>query len=372
MSHKGILSSAFNMSLGFVPVIISIFLCEIITQDIAIYIGTGIGIIGVFLSHRQKKILIPNFILYLSTAMLILITFASFIPGDYVPAGALPLTLEVSILIPMLILFLHKKRIIHHLLEKINTGHKPLYEQGVEAAVVSARIALLLGIFHFIIISITIISKGPLSSTSSFILYKILPPTLFIITILLNQIAIHFFNHLLSHSEIIPIVNLKGDVIGKMPIMETSNVQNTHINPVIRIAITTHGMLFLCNRPPTASFEKSKMDIPMETYLKYGETLHTGATRLINATFPHSSHMKPEFNIVYHFQNEMTNRLIYLFIIDMKDDSALTSCRFKNSKLWNFKQIEENLGKDFFSSCFEEEYEHLKDVICIREKYKES
>ena len=154
--------------------------------------------------------------------------------------------------------------------------------------------------------------------------------------------------------------------------METSNVQNTHINPVIRIAITTHGMLFLCNRPSTASFEKSKMDIPMETYLKYGETLHTGATRLINATFPHSSHMKPEFNIVYHFQNEMTNRLIYLFIIDMKDDSALTSCRFKNSKLWNFKQIEENLGKDFFSSCFEEEYEHLKDVICIREKYKES
>ena len=233
-----------------------------------------------------------------------------------------PLTLEVSILIPDAILFLHKKRIIHHLLEKINTGHKPLYEQGVEAAVVSARIALLLGIFHFIIISITIISKSPLSSTSSFILYKILPPTLFIITILLNQIAIHFFNHLLSHSEIIPIVNLKGDVIGKMPMMETSNVQNTHINPVIRIAITTHETV-LCNRPPTASFEKSKMDIPMETYLKYGETLHTGATRLINATFPHSSHMKPEFNIVYHFQNEMTNRLIYLFIIDMKDDSAL-------------------------------------------------
>ena len=42
MEHKGILSSAFNMSLGFVPVIISILLCELITQDTAIYIGTGI------------------------------------------------------------------------------------------------------------------------------------------------------------------------------------------------------------------------------------------------------------------------------------------------------------------------------------------
>lgn len=36
MEHKGILSSAFNMSLGFVPVIISILLCELITQDTAI------------------------------------------------------------------------------------------------------------------------------------------------------------------------------------------------------------------------------------------------------------------------------------------------------------------------------------------------
>ncbi|EJW96434.1 hypothetical protein, membrane [gut metagenome] len=371
MNHKGLLSSTFNMSLGFVPVIISIFLCEIITQDIAIYIGSGIGMIGIFLSHRQKKIQVPNFILYLSTVMLTLISLASFIPGDHIPTGALPLTLEVSILIPMLILFLHKKRIINHLLEKINSKHKPLYEQGVEAAVVSARIALLLGIIHFIIISFTIISKGPQSPTGAFILYKILPPTLFIITILLNQLAIHFFNQLLSHNEIIPIVNLKGDVIGKMPMIETSNTPNTHINPVIRIAITTHGMLFLCSRPSTASFEKNKMDIPMETYLKYGETLHTGTTRLINATFPHSSHMKPEFNIVYHFQNEETNRLIYLYIIDMKDDSVLTSCPLKNSKVWNFKQIEENLGKNFFSSCFEEEYEHLKDVICIREKYKE-
>ena len=51
MAHKGTLSSAFNMSLGFIPVIISILLCELITQDTAIYIGTGIGIIAVSYTH---------------------------------------------------------------------------------------------------------------------------------------------------------------------------------------------------------------------------------------------------------------------------------------------------------------------------------
>ena len=39
MSKRGVLSSKFNMSLGFIPVIVSIILCEFITQDISIYIG---------------------------------------------------------------------------------------------------------------------------------------------------------------------------------------------------------------------------------------------------------------------------------------------------------------------------------------------
>ena len=70
MAHKGTLSSAFNMSLGFIPVIISILLCELITQDTAIYIGTGIGIIGIYLSYRRKGLLIPNFILYIATGVI--------------------------------------------------------------------------------------------------------------------------------------------------------------------------------------------------------------------------------------------------------------------------------------------------------------
>lgn len=372
MDHKGILSSAFNMSLGFIPVIISILLCELITQDTAIYIGTGIGIVGIYLSHQRKGILIPNFILYIATGMLALLSLAALIPGDYVPAGALPLTLEVSILIPMLILYMHKKRFINHFLKQIGSCNKRLYAQGAEAAVVSARIALIFGVLHFIIISVTIIFQNPLGKTSVLILYKILPPAVFVMSILFNQIAIHFFNHLMSHTEYVPIVNTKGDVIGKTPAIEAINYKNAYINPVIRIAVSTHGMLFLCDRPSTAILDKNKVDIPMECYLRYGESLTAGATRLMNNALPHVEDIKPEFNIAYHFENEVTNRLIYLFIVDLDDDSVLCTPRFKNSKLWSFKQIEENLGKGFFSSCFEDEYEHLKNVICIREKYKES
>lgn len=372
MNHKGKLSSAYNMSLGFIPVIISIILCEFLTQDTAIYIGTGIGIIGTYYVHRYRGVLLPNFILYISTLMLALLALAALIPGDYVPYGALPLTLEVSILIPLLILYMHKKRFINYFMKQIGSCQRRLYAQGAEAAIVSARIALILGILHFIIISITVALHNPSSKTSMIVIYKVLPPIVFVLSIVFNHLAIHFFNHLMSHTEYVPIVNTKGDVIGKTTAMEAINYKNAYINPVIRIAVASHGMLFLCNRPSTANLDRGKTDIPMECYLRYGESLTEGANRLINNVFPHSEDIHLEFNIVYHFENEVTNRLIYLFIAEVKDDTLLSTSRLKNSKLWSFKQIEENLNKGYFSTCFEEEYEHLKNVICTREKYKVS
>ena len=141
---------------------------------------------------------------------------------------------------------------------------------------------------------------------------------------------------------------------------------------MIRIAVSTHGMLFLCNRPQSCILDKGKVDIPMECYLRYGETLTAGANRLLSNAFPKASDLKPTFTISYHFENEQTNRLVYLFIVDMEDDSILCDPRFKGGKLWTFQQIEHNLGTHFFSECFELEYEHLKQVIGIREKYKVS
>lgn len=372
LHHKGILSSAFNMSLGFIPVIISILLCEFIAQHVAIYIGMAIGVGGILLLSRRKGVVVPNFILYISTGTLILLALADIIYSGCVPPGYLPITLEISILIPMLMLYMHRKRFINHFLEQIESCNKRLFAQGAESAVVSARIALIFGILHFIVMSVVMAVQCPVSETSSFTLYHIFPPGVFIASILFNQIAIRYFNHLMSHTEYVPIVNMKGEVVGKSLAVEAINKKNAYISPVIRIAISTGGMLFLCNRPMSAILDKGKMDLPMECYLRYGETLSDGVARLLRNSLPQLQETRATFNIVYHFENDVTNRLIYLFILDLEDDAILCTSHFRNSKLWSFKQIQENLGKGFFGSCFEDEYEHLKEVIGIREKYRES
>ena len=272
----------------------------------------------------------------------------------------------------MVILFLHRRRFINHYLRQSAQCNRRLFAQGAESAVVSARVVLILGILHFAVISLTILIAHPLTPTSTLVLYHILPPAIFILSILFNQIGIRYFNHVMAHTEYVPIVNTRGDVIGKSLAVEAINYKNAYINPVIRIAVSTHGMLFLCNRPQSCILDKFKVDIPMECYLRYGETLAEGANRLLSNAFPKASDLKPTFTISYHFENAQTNRLIYLFIVEMEDDSILCDPRFKGGKLWTFQQIEHNLGTHFFGECFELEYEHLKQVIGIREKYKVS
>lgn len=360
------------MSLGFIPVIAIILLCRFIALDVSIYIGTAVSILYSYRVLRRRGAHMPNFILYISTGILILLTLATLIPGNDAPQGTLPLTLEVSILIPMLILYLHRKRFINHYIRQRAQCSKRLFAQGAESAVVSARVVLILGTLHFIAISIAIPFAYPFSPTVALILFQILPACVFLLTIVFNQLGILYFNKLMTQTEYVPIVNKQGNVIGRSLAMEAINYKNAYINPVIRIAVTTHGMLFLCHRPSHAILDKGKVDLPMECYLRYGETLTEGAERLTQNVFPKMPGLAPTFTVSYHFENKITNRLIYLFVIDLEDDSILCDPKFKGGKLWGFPQIEDNLGHNFFCECFELEYEHLKQVIDIREKYKES
>lgn len=159
---------------------------------------------------------------------------------------------------------------------------------------------------------------------------------------------------------------------GKAIASETINRKNDYINPVIRIAVASHGMLFLLPRPQCNVFEKNKIDLLIEGYLIYGETLEQGAHRILRQTLPTAPLDYLHFNLMYHFENEATNRLVYLFTLDLKDDSILCNKNFKGGKLWTFRQIGHNLGRNFFSSCLEYEFEHLEAIIYTREKYKES
>lgn len=371
MGYQRVLSSKFNMSLGFIPVIISILLCEFITQDISIYIGAGVGILLCLYAGRYKGMRIPQIMLYCTTGMLLLLSLTTLFITSYCPRNMFPFTLEISAIIPPLIIFLNRKRFLNYHTAQSGQCCKQFFAQSAEAAIVSARVVLIISFLHFLIIFFTVLIQHPLGETSRHILFNITPPTVFILCIIFNQFGIHYFNAVMKHTVFVPIVNKKGDVTGKAIAAEAINRKNDYINPVIRIAVASHGMLFLLPRTQCTILEEGKIDLLMEGYLLYGESLEQGVSRILRQVLPTAPLSNLHFNFMYHFENEMTNRLVYLFLLDLDDDSILCNESFKGGKLWTFQQIEHNLSCNFFSQCFEYEYEHLKSIIYTREKYKE-
>ena len=372
MNHQRILSSRFNMSLGFIPVIISIILCEFITQDMSIYIGTGVGLFFSIYSVRHRGTHVPQIILYCTTGMLLLLSVTTLFLVNYCPRFMLPFTLEISAIIPPFVIYLNRRKFLDYHMSQTQKCCKQLFAQGAEAAIVSSRVILIISLLHFLIISLAILVSYPLGDTTRHILFYVAPPLVFILGILFNQFGIFYFNIVMNHTVFVPIVNTKGDVMGKAIASEAINRKNDYINPVIRIAVASHGMLFLLPRPKCNVFEKDKIDLLMEGFLIYGETLEQGAHRILRQTLPTAPLDHLHFNFMYHFENEATDRLVYLFTLDLDDDSILCNKNFKGGKLWTFQQMEHNLGRNFFSSCLEYEFEHLEAIIYTREKYKES
>ncbi|WP_297675016.1 hypothetical protein [uncultured Bacteroides sp.] len=372
MSRKGVLSSKYNMSLGFIPVIVSIVLCEFIAQDISIYTSTSVGIIYSLYTFWDRNETIPNFTLYGTTGMFLLLTVTTLLFGDICAPDMLPLTLEISTLIPSVIIFLNRKRLLARRFPHPRRCRMRNFTQGAEASIVSSRVVILMALLHFLTILVAILLFSPLDDAVQNILFCFCPPAVFILSILFNQFGILYFNSMMKDTAFVPIVNTKGDVIGKCLATDAVNRKNKYINPVIRIAISHNGMLYLRPRPQHYTLEGGRTDIPMECYLLYKETLEHGIVRLMKQTYPQIPIKDLKFNVRYHFENQTTNRLIYLFLIDIKDERLLHNKHTKDGKLWTFQQIKQNLGKNFFSSCFENEYEHLKEVIYTKEKYKES
>lgn len=369
-----ILSSAFNTSMGFIPVIISIALCEFISQDFAIYIGTGAGILGICLNLFGRGKRIPNFILWVVTGLLGILSLTTLFPSGLVPPEYFPITLEASLLLLLQTFFLYKKEFLNRLYARQKKGQKRLYAKGGEASIVGTRMALILGTLHLIIICIVLICSSPsgISPRVREVIFNQIPLWIFVLCIAFNQFAIWYFNRLVNRAQCTPIIDKEGNVLGKTFIADAVLFPDPDLHPVIRIALVTQGRLYLSSRSEKTLVDAGKRDTPIETFLLCSEEIEDGIHRIIEKTFPALQSAPRKYVTTYHFQNELTNRLVYLFLIEVEDESLLRTPKREGSKIWNLEQIKDNLGKNYFSSCLEKEFYELERVICKEEKCKES
>lgn len=359
MNHTQVLSPKFNLSLGFLPGVVAMIAGFFIKPDIALYAGAGLGLLLCLLNrHRMLPLL-----LYGTTGTLLLTMWIPFFQSS----DRLPLLIEGSIACPSLLLLLFGQKWTNHLSHPSNEQRRK-FIQSIEAAIVSARILVVLILLHLLLLLIAHFFASDIPGLHTF-LFETMPLAIFIATILLNQMGLCYFNKRLRRISFVPVVNTLGNVIGKKPLLATIlRSDKKAIFPVVRIAITAYNMLYLLPRPQTCFCEKGKNDLPLEGYPIYGENIEQAAKRIARELMPKISLRNLHFHFRYYYRDDTANRLVYLFSLEL-GNSPLPH---KEGKLWTLQQIKQDLGKRYFSKFLEYEYEPLREIIYTRERYKES
>ena len=92
MRRRKAIPLAFNMSFGLIPVILCMLLSEFILDEHALYISSLVGLIYSFGSYYLSRKRIYNFVLYISTGILILLSATTLLSMQMFPWGTLPFT----------------------------------------------------------------------------------------------------------------------------------------------------------------------------------------------------------------------------------------------------------------------------------------
>ncbi len=212
----------------------------------------------------------------------------------------------------------------------------------------------ILPIFYHTIDRDNIIIPGILlASTSVIIIYELIR-----VVILWKKIRME---------DWLPIVNEAGSVIGKVAFSVSQTSRKAFLHPIVRIALIHKGLLYLCERPDNYVINPNKVDYPFEKFVFYEEKLEDAIENALGKN-SESKKLPVKFVFRYLYKNNITNRLIYLYTCKIDSEETMHKLQLKGGKLWTEKQIEENLGKNVFSDCFEKEYEILKDTVLMVEK----
>lgn len=361
-----------NKSVGVLPVIICMILSDFVSDPMAIYFSVAIGALILLNSYLYLRLEGATIMAYFSTFMLAAFGILTFIPDMGIPENMLTIYFEIGIVIFESILLTQRVR-IKLLFQKTNNIQPNLeMVQNLDTRNTCAKLTRILCIPHILITLILVLVFSPLNSATHFLLFHILPITLLSVVLIGNQLFIFVLFYMSQKTDKIPVVDENGTIIGKRFSFDVILDKNKHISPVIRVAVVCKDLLYLRKRSNSNFIDPQKTDIPLESYLRYGEKLEDGIKRLTSRELivKDDADITPRFCLKYLFKNDYTYRLVYLYVAYIDDENKLISSNTERGKLWTVRQVETNLGKNFFGECFEQEFEQLKNCINMNELYK--
>lgn len=348
-----------NPAYGLIPLLVFTILLRFVETGVAMGIGLGLSLVGVFAVRKYSRMLYDISAVTFSVALLLLLFYYpldSF--GKFV-------MIETIFVVVLMVSRLIRTRVIILLTKNKKANVRSYLSESFRVAF-QAQYALF---FHLLVILVYFnvsAIKTPWISTSQIIIVA----QLIILTIIaLEMIRFALLDKKLRKEEWLPVVTEAGEVTGKVAKSVTKEMKNKFMHPVVRVALINNGKIYLKKRDATRLLNPGALDYPFEKYMQYNhdidEAVHNAVRKEIGI-----EEIPLRFLLKYIFENNDTKRLVFLYVSIIDDDEKFGKLHLRDGKLWTAIQIEDNMGSNIFSECFELEFDYLKNTVLLNCKQK--
>jgi isopentenyldiphosphate isomerase/intracellular septation protein A len=158
--------------------------------------------------------------------------------------------------------------------------------------------------------------------------------------------------------EWLPLVNEKGEVIGKAP-RSVCHSDKKYLHPVVHLhVINKKGEVYLQKRPMHKTIQPGKWDTAVGGHISFGEDIETALKREAVEELGIKD-FKAQLAGNYVWESEVERELVFSFITQYDGAVTYNKDEVTDGRYWTPSEIKKNIGKNIFTPNFEEEFKKL-------------
>lgn len=350
--RKQINESFFNPAHHFIPLLVFLFIDNVVGNSVALAIIYGLVVSILMYSY----FLYSSLYKYLGLSYIIstvVISTIIFFPQNILPYPYRYVFSEAIVLVSLLLIVFFRKKIEIFVTTKTNF-QLPMTNNLSEHFRIVWILSLILAIYIGIILIFSFrfqINNQYLVTANNVLLIVLL--TLFVYEFIrVNIIRIKLIKEIWW-----PVVNQKGAVIGSIQMQESIQSSEKYAHPVVRIQCINSNKLYIQKTIESSSKSYGTWDIPLKDNIRMNETIDQCISRILDEKCSNIK-IQPVFLSKYYSESNFVKEFVYLFMICEATVKQPDMLQFVKS--WTSKQIEEELNSGIFTENFVKEYHILQ------------
>lgn len=157
-----------------------------------------------------------------------------------------------------------------------------------------------------------------------------------------------------NNSELLPIVNESGEVIGSATRGECHDGTKL-LHPVVHLHLfNSAGHLYLQHRPQWKTIQPGKWDTAVGGHIDYGEDVSTALKREVREELGIMD-CEPHLLNSYLFESEREKEFVYVYSA-VYDGAVTPSEELDGGRFWTLDEIKAAMGKEMLTPNFEMEF----------------